>query len=129
MRPALSMRTRIRSNPHAIEVDRAGLVYVADREVMRVRVFRPDGTPVRDIQMQNPVCGLFIDRDHQLWVATGADGQMMRVDWNGKVQGFAGKRGTGLGEMTEAHMLAVGPNGDVYVADSTGRKVEKFAKP
>ena len=61
-----------RSNPHAIEVDRNGLIYVTDREVMRIRVFQPDGTPVRDIQMENPVCGIFIDRDQQLWIATGA---------------------------------------------------------
>jgi hypothetical protein len=30
--------------------------------------------------------------------------------------------------MSEAHMLAVAPSGDVYVADSVGRKVEKFVK-
>jgi len=118
-----------RSNPHAIEVDRAGLVYVADREVMRIRVFTPDGAPVRDILMQNPVCGIFIDRDQQLWMATGADGQLMHVGWDGTVLGFAGRRGTGVGEMSEAHMLAVAPNGDAYVADSVGHKVEKFARP
>lgn len=118
-----------RSNPHAIEVDRQGLVYVADREVMRIRIFQPDGTHVRDIQMQNPVCGLFIDRNQQMWVATGADGQVMQIDSTGKVLGFSGRRGTGPGEMTEAHMLAVAPNGDVYVADSVGRKVVKFQSP
>ncbi len=99
---------------------------MADREVMRIRVFQPDGTHVRDIQMQNPVCGIFIDRDQQLWIATGADGQVMHIDKDGKVLGFAGRRGTGLGEMTEAHMLALAPNGDIYVADSVGRKVVKF---
>lgn len=117
-----------RSNPHAIEVDRKGLVYVADREVMRIRVFQPDGTHVRDIQMLNPVCGIYIDRDQQLWIATGADGRVMHIDWNGQVLGFAGRRGTGSGEMTEAHMLALAPNGDIYVADSVGRKVVKFQK-
>ena len=125
---SLAFKEGTRSNPHAIEVDRQGLIYVADREVMRIRVFQPDGTPVRDIQMQNPVCGLFFDKSGQMWIATGADGQMMHVDPAGKVLGYAGKRGTGLGEMSEAHMLAVAPNGDVYVADSVGRKVEKFVK-
>lgn len=126
---SLAYKEGIRSNPHAIEVDASGLVYVADREVMRIRVFRPDGTHVRDIQLQNPVCGLFIDRNQQLWVASGADGQLLQVDWTGKVQAFAGQRGAGPGEMTEAHMVAVAPNGDVYVADSVGRKVVKFQKP
>lgn len=126
---SLAYTEGIRSNPHAIEVDAKGLVYVADREVMRIRVFQPDGTPVRDIQLQNPACGIFIDRNQQLWVASGADGQLLQVDWQGKVQAFAGRRGTGQGEMTEAHMVAVAPNGDVYVADSVGRKVVKFQKP
>ncbi|MEO7192744.1 MAG: hypothetical protein ABI051_16980 [Vicinamibacterales bacterium] len=125
---SLAFKEGTRSNPHAIEVDRDGLIYVADREVMRIRVFRADGTPVRDIQMENPVCGLFIDKDQQLWIATGADGQMMKIDRDGKVLGFAGRKGTGVGEMGEAHMLAVAPSGDVYVADSTGHKIEKFAK-
>jgi hypothetical protein len=123
---SLAFTQGIRSNPHAIEVDAKGLVYVADREVMRIRVFQPDGTHVRDIQMQSPVCGIAIDRNQQLWVASGADGQVLQVDWNGKVQAFAGRRGTGAGEMTEAHMVAAAPNGDVYVADSVGRKVVKF---
>ena len=96
---------------------------------MRIRIFQPNGTPVRDIQMQNPVCGLFIDHDQQLWIATGADGQIMKLDANGKVVGFAGRRGTGVGESNEAHMLAVAPNGDVYVADSVGHEIEKFVKP
>ncbi len=52
-----------RSSPHAIVIDRAGLVYVADRDVMRVRVFRPDGTSVRDIQLENRVYGLALDPD------------------------------------------------------------------
>jgi len=125
---SLAFKEGTRSNPHAIEVDRQGLVYVADREVMRIRVFQPDGTPVRDIQMQNPVCGLFFDRSQQIWISTGADGQMMHIDPAGKVLGYAGKRGTGLGETSEAHMLAVAPNGDVYVADTVGKKVEKFVK-
>lgn len=118
-----------RSNPHAIEIAPDALVYVADREVMRLRVFRQDGTPVREIQMRNPVCGLYIDSHQQLWIATGADGQFMKLDWNGNVLGYGGRRGTGVGETNEAHMLAVAPNGDVYVADSVGRRVLKFASP
>ena len=117
-----------RSNPHSIEVDRDGLVYVADREVMRIRVFRADGTPVRDLQMPTQICGLFFDRQGHLWAATGFDGQVMRINPDGSVAGFAGKAGTGLGEMSEAHMLAVAPDGAVYVTDTVGRKIEKFVK-
>jgi len=125
---SLAYKEGRRSNPHSIAIDRAGLVYVGDRDVMRIRVFQPDGTPVRDIQLENQACGLFIDRNQQLWLVTGTDGQLMRVDWDGHVQAFTGKLGPGLGEFSEAHMMAVAPNGDVYVADTVARKVEKFVK-
>jgi peptidylamidoglycolate lyase len=117
-----------RSNPHAIEVDKNGLIYVADREVMRIRVFRPDGTSVRDMQMQNLVCGLFIDRNQQLWVSSGTDGMVLRVDWDGRVLGKMGTGGRGAGQIGEGHMLTVTPAGDVFVADSVNRVVHKFAK-
>jgi sugar lactone lactonase YvrE len=123
---SLAYAEGVRSNPHAIEVDRKGLIYVADREVMRIRVFRPDGMPVRDIQMRNLVCGLFVDADQQLWVSTGTDGMVLKVDWDGKVLGRMGTGGRGAGQIGEGHMLAVTPSGEVYVADSVSRTVHKF---
>jgi peptidylamidoglycolate lyase len=125
---SLAFAEGTRSNPHAIEVDKNGLVYVADREVMRIRIFRADGTPVRELQMPTQICGLYFDRQGRLWAATGFDGQMMLINPDGSVAGFAGKAGTGLGEMGEAHTLAVAPDGAVYVVDTIGRKVEKFVK-
>ncbi|MEO8484492.1 MAG: two-component regulator propeller domain-containing protein, partial [Acidobacteriota bacterium] len=118
-----------RSSPHAIVTDRDGLVYVADRDVMRIRVFRPDGTPVRDIQMQNRVYGLVLDRDGTMWIATGNDGMIQRIDANGTVLGYMGKAGRGDGLIGEGHMLALAPNGDIYVADTINSTVHKFARP
>jgi streptogramin lyase len=117
------------SDPHALVVGRDGLIYVADRRVMRVRVFRPDGAPVRDIQLENLVCGIDIDRDNQLWISTGMDGLLMKVALDGRVLGIASRRGGGPGEMSEAHMVTAAPNGDVYVADTVGQKVLKFDAP
>jgi hypothetical protein len=125
---SLALAEGSRSNPHAIAIDRDGLVYVADRMVMRIRIFRPDGAPVRELPLPTEACGIFIDRDQTIWIATGFDGQMMKVDMSGKVLGYAGKAGSGLGAAGEAHMITVAPNGDVYLADTNGRKIEKFAK-
>ncbi len=115
-----------RSNPHAIAVDARGLVYVADRDAMRIRVFRPDGSPVREIQMANLVYGLCLAADGGFWIVTGTDGLLMRVAADGTVLGYTGRRGTGPGEFREAHMLALAPGGTIFVADTTGRKVEAF---
>lgn len=125
---SLAFSQGVRSNPHALAVDRNGLIYVADREVMRIRVFSPDGTPVRDIQMKNLVCGLFIDSANQLWVAAGTDGMILKVDWDGQVQGRMGTGGRGAGQIGEGHMLTVTPAGDIFLADSVNRVVHKFAK-
>lgn len=117
-----------RSSPHAIVVDQAGLVYVADRDVMRIRIFRPDGSPVRDIQMKNRVYGLALDRDATMWIATGSDGMVQHVDTDGNVLGYMGKAGRGEGQIGEGHMLALAPNGDIYVADTVNSTVHKFAR-
>jgi DNA-binding beta-propeller fold protein YncE len=74
------------------------------------------------------MCGLAFDRAGTLWAATGFDGQVMTIGRDGQVLGFAGKAGTGPGEMSEAHMVAVAPNGDVYVTDTGGHKVVKFVR-
>jgi len=118
-----------RSSPHAIAIDRGGLVYVADRDVMRVRVFRPDGAPVRDIQLENRVYGLALDSDGAtMWIATGNDGLIEHVDMAGKVLGYMGRAGRGEGQIGEGHMLALTPSGDILVADTINSTVHKFAR-
>jgi streptogramin lyase len=117
-----------RSSPHAVVVDRSGLIYVADRDIMRLRVFRLDGTPVREIQMPNRAYGLFADRAGQLWMATGNDGMVFRIDWDGRVLGRMGQAGRTSGLIGEAHMLTVAPSGDVYVADAINATVHRFAR-
>jgi DNA-binding beta-propeller fold protein YncE len=118
-----------RSSPHAIVIDKEGLVYVADRDVMRIRIFRPDGTPVRDIQMGNRVYGLALDPDGTMWIATGNDGMVQHIDATGKVLGYMGKAGRGEGLIGEGHLLALAPNGDIYVADTINSTVHEFVRP
>ena len=39
-----------------------------------------------------------------------------------------GKSGKGLGEFGEAHFVALGPKGEVYVADTVNSTLQKFVK-
>jgi len=43
------------------------------------------------------------------------------------VQGRMGTGGRGAGQIGEGHMIAVAPNGDVFVADTINSTVHRFA--
>jgi hypothetical protein len=50
------------------------------------------------------------------------------MDLQGNVLAVTGKAGNGVGEFGEAHFIAVSPKGDLWVADSVNRAVQKFVK-
>jgi hypothetical protein len=61
-------------------------------------------------------------------MVNGFAGQLLRMDLDGKVLAAVGKPGKALGEFGEAHMIAVSPKGEVFVADSVNANVQKFVK-
>ena len=63
-----------------------------------------------------------------VFMVNGFAGQVFKLDLEGKVLSAIGKPGKGLGEFGEAHVIAVSPEGDVYVADSVNATVQKFVK-
>ena len=117
-----------RHNVHAAVIDSKGLVYVGDREVGTISVFDADGKHLRDIQMEFLVSGLYIDKGGTLWMTSGHDAQVLKLDWNGKVLGATGKPGTGLNEYQESHYMTMGPKNEIYVADTLNNRVQKLVK-
>lgn len=113
---------------HSIVVDAAGLVYVADRQNRRVQIFDSSGTFIREWKFAGLPCGLFIDRDQQMYLVTGYAGQILRLDKNGKAVGATGQPGKGLGEFGEAHYLTIGSEREIYVADTIGARLHKFVR-
>jgi sugar lactone lactonase YvrE len=112
---------------HGIAIDAKGLVWVADRENQRIQVFQQDGTFVREIKYKGLPCGFDIGREH-IYMVNGFAGQLLRLDLNGKVLAAIGRPGKGPGEFGEAHMIAVSPRGEIYVADSVNAALVKFVK-
>jgi len=55
--------------PHAIAVDRAGKVYVADRENSRVQIFSSDGDFLSEWRWTGRPADLFIDEQENLYIA------------------------------------------------------------
>ena len=50
------------------------------------------------------------------------------LDLDGKVLAALGNPGTGPGEFGEAHMIAVSPRDEIFVADSVNAALFKFVK-
>lgn len=112
---------------HGIDIDAKGLLWVADRENQRVQVFDAEGTFVREIKYKGLPCSLDIGRQY-IYMVNGFAGQVLRMDLNGKVLAALGKPGKGPGEFGEAHMIAVSPKDELYVADSVNAALVKFVK-
>jgi DNA-binding beta-propeller fold protein YncE len=100
---------------------------VADRENQRVQVFDANGTFVRQMTYKGLPCSLVIGPRY-VYMVNGFAGQIVRLDLTGKVLAAIGKPGTGPGEFGEAHMIAVGPDDTLYVADSVNAALLKFVK-
>jgi peptidylamidoglycolate lyase len=122
--------------PHGLAIDRAGRIYVADRENDRVQVF--DATGHFLAQWQGPEIGrpygLSIAPNNTALVADGGEQPgnppdrsgvaVLKLD--GTVTGRFGRWGNYDGQFRMAHDVAIAPNGAVYVVDITGGRVQKF---
>jgi len=114
---------------HTIVMDKAGLLYIGDRDVMTIRVFDAEGKNLRNIKMNNLVCGLHVDTKGNLWMVAGFDGMIQRLDWSGKVLAWTGKAGKGgANEYGEAHYMTVSQDlKSIYVTDPVNPSSHKIS--
>jgi sugar lactone lactonase YvrE len=112
---------------HGVAIDAKGLVWVTDRENQRIQIFDQDGKLVRENKYAGLPCAIDIGGQY-IYMVNGFAGQVLRLDLDGKVLAAIGKPGNGVGEFGEAHFIAVSPKGEIYVADSVNRAVQKFVK-
>ena len=111
---------------HSIVIDDEGLVYVADRENRRIQVFDTDGNFLKGWLYKGMACALHLTEDGYIYMSTGFDGQIVKLDMNGVVLGVTGQPGEGPNEYGEAHFLTVSGRDEIYVADVVNRRVEKL---
>ena len=114
---------------HGIAIDAKGQVWATDRENQRIQIFDQDGKFIREIKYAGLPCSVDIGSQY-IYMVNGFAGQVVRMDLDGKVLAAVGKTGPvgAVGEFGEAHFVAVSPRGEIYVADSVNRAVQKFVK-
>jgi hypothetical protein len=114
---------------HSVVVAPNGEVWVGDRASTKIVVFDKDLKPVRDIQVGNLTCGFYVDATGQLWMSTGRHGMVLKMGWDGKVQGWFGKHGDvrDSHDVGEGHYMAVSKDQKIiFMSDSVLAKVHRI---
>ncbi|WP_074304786.1 peptidyl-alpha-hydroxyglycine alpha-amidating lyase family protein [Singulisphaera sp. GP187] len=112
--------------PHAICLDRRGRIYVGDRENDRVQIFNPEGKFLASWTAGGAPFGLGLAVDGRLFVADGRANRVTVLDPDGKALTHWGQKGTDPGQFLMPHAACLDAQGDVYVAEINGKRVQKF---
>ena len=134
--PNATPSSQFRGPVHGIALSHDGLLYVTDRSANRLQVFRRDGefvqegfiaTGTRDL---GTAYGVALSHDvEQSWVYIN-DGSnntiwILRRDTLETVGQF-GSYGRQGGQLLSAHSMAVDEQGNIYVGETRGRRVQRF---
>jgi hypothetical protein len=116
---------------HGLAVDpRNGDVWIGDREEYRIVVYTADGRFLKTLQMRNLVCALYFDSHGEPWMASGQDGQFLKLDRSGKVLGAIGNgMGIGPGQFIEASYWTMDKDDNLYAGDTSVARVTKMVAP
>jgi hypothetical protein len=112
--------------PHSIVVDRAGKVYVGDRENKRIQIFDADGNFLTQWTDIGYPYGLFITPDQHVWMVDGGYDRIIELDQKGRVLGAIGEPGHAPGQLAWGHFLAVTPDRKLLVADVLNWRFQVF---
>jgi len=119
------------SSAHGLAVDPTnGDVWIGDREEYRIVVYSGDGKFVKTMQMRNLVCALLFDAHGEPWMASGQDGQFLKLNRNGKVLGAIGNgMGIGPGQFIEASYWVMDREDNLYAGDTSVGRVTRMLAP
>jgi DNA-binding beta-propeller fold protein YncE len=101
------------NQPHAIIVDDAARVYVADRENSRIQLFNAEGGFIAQWRHLGSPWGLALTPAGEIFMCDGYANRVVQLTLEGRVTGTFGRPGRMNGQLNFAHHLAVGPDGSV----------------
>lgn len=132
--------------PHMIVVDSRGILYVADRNAGRIQLFDQEGKFLDQWSNLIMPWGLWISSQDELWVCGSSpqwwrrngeypppkDQLIMRMDTDGKIQQLwsvpIGESDENVGTLNWVHSVAVDSQGNLYVGDIQGKRLQKFVR-
>ena len=115
---------------HGLAVDPTnGDVWIGDREQYRLVVYTADGRFKKTLQVKNLVCALNFDRQGNPWMASGQDGQFLKLTRDGRVVGAVGNgMGIGTGQFYEASYWVFDPRNNLIAGDTSVGRVTVMSK-
>ena len=115
---------------HGFAIDPTnGDVWIGDREQYRIVIYNANGEFLRTLQMRNLVCALNFDHQGNPWMASGQDGQFLKLDRSGRVLGAVGNgMGIGVGQFIEASYWSFDPRNNLYAGDTSVGRVTVMTK-
>ena len=72
--------------------------------------------------------GIALDSDGRVFVADGRAAQVLLLDDKGKVRKRWGRFGEGVGQFQMPHMLAFDGDGNLFVAEVDGKRLQKYVR-
>jgi sugar lactone lactonase YvrE len=139
-------------NPHNLQADRDGNIYVADRGNRRIQVFDRNGKFLKFLflnapydKTHHPVFGnLPADPSRRpdqtepwaicispttpqyLWAVDAEPGRLYKMTLDGKILGYIGSSGRRMGQFNWAHAIACPTEDTVFVADMNNWRLIKL---
>jgi hypothetical protein len=105
---------------HGIAVDRAGRIYVGDRNNNRIQVFTPEGQFVEEWPGVIDPVGIFVDNSEAIWVVSAALNRLLKYNTKGELLyhfGTHGRTSGGFaGGFARTHEVDTDSAGNVYVS-------------
>jgi DNA-binding beta-propeller fold protein YncE len=123
--------------PSGLSIDRDGNLLVSDSHYHCLRVYSPEGVELKKIGGEaghDPgqfgyVSDALQDADGFYYVAEfGENSRITKLDPDGKFVKCWSSPGDKPGELSRARALALGPDGNLYVADACNHRIQVFTR-
>ncbi len=122
--------------PSGLSIDQDGNLLVSDSHYFCVRIYSPDGQELRKLGGDGGsepgqlgyVSDVVQDEDRNYYVAEfWPNHRISKFDKGWKFLKCWGHEGTEPGEFSRARALALGPDGNLYVADACNHRIQVFS--